>query len=273
MDHCDGNCTECGAKDSCASQPIKKSKPNELSKIKRIIGVLSGKGGVGKSFVTSSIATYLSRRGLNVGILDADITGPSIPKAFGIKEKAYGEENYIFPAETIGGIKVISATMLLEKETDPILWRGVLVSNLVVQFFENVAWGELDVLLIDMPPGTGDVALTIFQSLPIDDLIVVTSPQDLVSLIVSKALNMAKMMNIRVLGVIENMSYLLCPKCKEKIFLFGKSSLEKFAKEMNFNILGRLPLDSKNSLLMDQGEIEKMNLEEMHDIINKIIGE
>lgn len=272
METCNGNCAECGEKENC-SNVIEKAKANDLSNIKKIIGVLSGKGGVGKSFVTSSLATYLNRMGLNVGILDADITGPSIPKAFGLKEKAFGEDQYIFPVSTVGGIKVISANMLLDNESDPIIWRGALVSNLVTQFFENVAWGELDVLLIDMPPGTGDVALTIFQSLPVDQLVIVTSPQDLVSLIVSKALKMAEMMAIPILGVIENMSYLVCPKCDEHISLFGTSHLEEFAKERKFNILGRLPLNSANTLLMDRGEIEKINLPEMAEIAHKIIGE
>ena len=272
MANCSHDCANCEQKGNCADE-IVKSKPNDASKIKRVIGVLSGKGGVGKSFVTSSIAAYLSRSGLSVGILDADVTGPSIPKAFGIKEKAYGENNLIFPAESNGGIKVMSANLLLDNESDPIIWRGPLLANLVKQFFEDVAWGELDVLLIDMPPGTGDVALTIFQSLPVDDLIIVTSPQDLVSLIVSKAIKMAEMMNIHVLGVIENMSYLICPKCEEKIPLFGESHLEEFAKQMNFNILARLPLNSKNTLLMDKGEIEKLILPEIQPVIDIIKGE
>ena len=207
MANCDGNCEHCSV-EGCGER-IVKSKPNEFTNIKRIIGVLSGKGGVGKSFVTSSIATYLNRNGLKVGILDADVTGPSIPKAFGVKEKAYGENGFIFPAKTVGGIEIMSANLLLEDEKEPIIWRGPLVGNLVKQFFEQVMWGELDVLLIDMPPGTGDVALTTFQSLPIDDLIIITSPQDLVSLIVTKAIKMAEMMNIHVLGVVENMSYLV----------------------------------------------------------------
>ena len=185
----------------------------------------------------------------------------------------YGENNLIFPAQTNGGIKVISANLLLEDETDPIIWRGPLLGNLVKQFFEDVAWGDLDVLLIDMPPGTGDVALTIFQSLPVDDLIIVTSPQDLVSLIVSKAIKMAELMHIHVLGVIENMSYLVCPKCDEKINLFGESHLEEFAKEMNFDILARLPLNSVNTALMDKGEIEKLVLPEIQPVIDKIKGE
>ena len=271
MAECTHNCDTCGV-EGCGER-ITKSKQNELSNIKRIIGVLSGKGGVGKSFVTSSIAAYLNRNGLKVGILDADITGPSIPKAFGIKEKAYGENNFIYPAKSKGGIEIMSANLLLDNETDPIIWRGPLLGNLVKQFFEDVAWGELDVLLIDMPPGTGDVALTTFQSLPIDDLISVTSPQDLVSLIVSKAIKMAEMMNIHVLGVVENMSYLVCPKCEEKIPLFGESHLDEFAKQMKFDILGKLPLNSDNTKLMDTGEIEKISLPEIQSIINKIKGE
>ena len=272
MANCSHDCANCELKGNCADE-IVKSKPNDASKIKRVIGILSGKGGVGKSFVTSSIATYLSRNGLSVGILDADVTGPSIPKAFGIKEKAYGENNMIFPARTNGDIKVMSANLLLENDSDPIIWRGPLLANLVKQFFEDVAWGELDVLLIDMPPGTGDVALTIFQSLPVDDLIIVTSPQDLVSLIVSKAIKMAELMHIHVLGVIENMSYLICPKCDEKINLFGESHLEQFAKDMKFDILARLPLNSENTKLMDQGEIEKLVLPEIQPVVDKIKGE
>ena len=271
MAECNHNCESCSV-EGCGER-IVKSKQNELSNIKRIVAVLSGKGGVGKSFVTSSIASYLNRNGLKVGILDADVTGPSIPKAFGVKEKAYGENGFIFPCKTPGGIEVMSANLLLDNETDPILWRGPLVGNLVKQFFENVAWGELDVLLIDMPPGTGDVALTTFQSLPIDDLIIVTSPQDLVSLIVTKAIKMAEMMNINILGVIENMSYLVCPKCEEKIPLFGESHLEDFAKQMNFEILGKLPLNSANTALMDKGEIEKLILPEIQPIVDKIKGE
>jgi len=272
MANCDHNCENCAQKGSCADE-IVKSKPNDFSHIKRVIGVLSGKGGVGKSFITSSLATYLSRSGLKVGVLDADITGPSIPKAFGIKEKAYGEDGMIFPALTTGGIGVMSANLLLDNDSDPIIWRGPLLANLVKQFFENVTWGDLDVLLIDMPPGTGDVALTIFQSLPVDDLIIVTSPQDLVSLIVSKAIKMAELMKIHVLGVIENMSYLVCPKCEEKIPLFGESHLEEFAKQMNFEILAKLPLNSENTALMDKGEIEKLVLPEIQPVVDKIKGE
>ena len=188
-------------------------------------------------------------------------------------EKAYGEDNMIFPCLTTGGIRVMSANLLLDNDTDPIIWRGPLLGNLVKQFYENVAWGDLDVLLIDMPPGTGDVALTIFQSLPVDDLIIVTSPQDLVSLIVTKAIKMAELMKIHVLGVIENMSYLICPKCAEKINMFGESHLDDFAKEMNFTVLARLPLNSQNTILMDKGEIEKLVLPEIQPVIDIIKGD
>ena len=271
MADCNHDCNNCSV-EGCGSR-IEKAKLNDRSKIKKIIGVLSGKGGVGKSYITSLLAVYLNRQGYKVGIMDADITGPSIPKAFGIKDKAYGDDGLIFPLVSKGGIKLISANCLLENDSDPIVWRGPLLGGLIKQFYEDVLWEELDYLLIDMPPGTGDVALTTFQSLPIDDLIIVTSPQDLVSLIVTKAIKMAEMMNIHVLGVVENMSYLVCPKCEEKIPLFGESHLEEFAKEMKFNILGKLPLNSDNTALMDKGEIEKISLPEMQSIIDAIKGE
>ena len=262
MAECNHDCANCSVAENCESK-IQKAKLNERSKIKRIVGVLSGKGGVGKSFITSLLAVYLNRQGYKVGILDADITGPSIPKAFGIKDKAYGEDNLIYPLVTNGGIKIISANCLLENDGDPIVWRGPLLGGLIKQFYEDVLWEELDYLLIDMPPGTGDVALTIFQQLPVDDLIIVTSPQDLVSLIVTKAIKMANMMNIKVLGVIENMSYLNCPDCGKKINIFGESHLEEFAKEMKFNVRAKLPLVSENATLVDNGQVEKISLDEI----------
>ena len=262
MAECNHDCEHCGVAENCESK-IVKAKLNDRSKIKKIVGVLSGKGGVGKSYVTSVLATYLNREGFKVGIMDADITGPSIPKAFGIKEKAYGENNLIYPLQSKGGIKIISANNLLEDDTDPIVWRGPLLGGLIKQFYEDVLWEELDYLLIDMPPGTGDVALTIFQQLPVDDLIIVTSPQDLVSLIVTKAIKMANMMNIKVLGVIENMSYLECPDCGKKINIFGESHLEEFAKEMKFDVLAKLPLVSENTKLVDEGNIEQVSLKEI----------
>ncbi len=269
MADCNHDCEHCSVAEGCESK-IVKAKLNDRSKIKKIIGVLSGKGGVGKSYITSLLAVYLNRQGYKVGIMDADITGPSIPKAFGIKEKAYGEDGLIYPLLSKGGIKIMSANCLLENDSDPIVWRGPLLGGLIKQFYEDVLWEELDYLLIDMPPGTGDVALTVFQQLPVDDLIIVTSPQDLVSLIVTKAIKMANMMNIKVLGVIENMSYLVCPDCGKKISVFGESHLEEFANEMDFNILAKLPLVSENTALMDAGQIEKVTLDEIIPAVEMI---
>ncbi len=269
MPECDHNCENCSIADSCESK-IVKAKLNDRSKIKKIIGVLSGKGGVGKSYITSLLAVYLNRQGFKVGIMDADITGPSIPKAFGIKDKAYGEDNLIYPLVSNGGIKIMSANCLLENDSDPIVWRGPLLGGLIKQFYEDVLWEELDYLLIDMPPGTGDVALTIFQQLPVDDLVIVTSPQDLVSLIVTKAIKMANMMNIKVLGVIENMSYFVCPDCGKHINVFGESHLEKFAEEMSFNILAKLPLVSENTKLVDEGKVEQVSLDEILSAVEAI---
>lgn len=266
MSDCNHQCEGCPSSGNCESEIIK-AKLNDRSHIKRIIAVLSGKGGVGKSFITSSLAVSLAKKGYKVGILDADITGPSIPKSFGIEEKAYGQDNLIYPIKSNKyGIKIISSNMLLENDTEPIIWRGPLLGNLVKQFYEDVLWEELDYLLIDMPPGTGDVALSTFQLIPVDDLIIVTSPQDLVSMIVSKAINMAEMMHINVLGVVENMSYLICPNCHEHIKLFGESHLEEFAKKMHFNILNKVPLYSDNTKLMDEGRVEDITCKEIDEI-------
>ena len=269
---CDGNCEGCASASSCSSKGngIVKAKLNDRSKVKRVVAVLSGKGGVGKSFVTSLLAVKLQRKGYRVGILDADVTGPSIPKAFGITEKAMGEDGIIYPAKSMTGIDIMSANLLLDDESEPIIWRGALLGNLVKQFFEDVLWEDLDFLLIDMPPGTGDIALTTFQSIPIDDLIIVTSPQDLVSLVVTKAIKMARMMNINVLGVIENMSYVKCPKCDEKISIFGESHLDEFAKNLNFDVLGKLPIVSENVKRVDKGEAEYIELEEFDPIVEKV---
>lgn len=269
MADCNHDCASCGVED-CASRGIQKAVLNDRSSIKKIIAVLSGKGGVGKSFVTCNLAVALAKKGYKVGVLDSDITGPSIPKAFGLKGPCEGEDGLIYPLITKLGIKVISTNLLLERESDPILWRGPLLGNLVKQFYEDVLWEDLDYLLIDMPPGTGDVALTAFQILPIDEIIIVTSPQDLVSLIVKKALRMAEMMNIKVLGVIENMSYLVCPDCHKHISVFGESHLEDFAKEMKFDILGRLPINPINTSLIDKGLVEDVHIDEIDEIINKL---
>lgn len=270
MADCNHDCENCASASGCASK-IEKAKLNDRSHIKRIVAVLSGKGGVGKSFVTSMLAVKLNRQGYKVGILDADVTGPCIPKSFGVKEKAYGEDNLIYPLPTKGGIKIISANCLLEDESDPIVWRGVLLGNLIKQFYEDVLWEELDYLLIDMPPGTGDVALSVFQLLPVDDLVIVTSPQDLVKLIVTKAIKMANMMNIKVLGVVENMSYLPCPDCGKRIEVFGPSHIEEFSKELHFDVLAKLPLNPENTALMDKGEIEKVSLPEIDSAVEAIV--
>ncbi len=269
MSECNFDCENCASKGSCNQIP--KAKLNNRSQIKHIIAVLSGKGGVGKSFVTSSIAVALRREGYKVGILDADITGPSIPKAFGITEKARGEDSLIYPILSKMGIRIMSANCLLDNDSDPIVWRGPLLGNLVKQFYEDVLWEELDYLLIDMPPGTGDVALTTFQMIPVEDLIIVTSPQDLVSMIVKKAIKMATMMKINVLGVIENMSYLKCPDCGKNIPVFGESHLDDFAKEMNFEVLAKLPIVSENAKMIDEGRIEEVMVPGIDSCINKIL--
>lgn len=267
---CNHNCESCGVKD-CSSR-IEKAKLNEESSIKHTIAIVSGKGGVGKSFITSLLATKLNKLGKNVGILDGDITGPSIPQSFNIHTPAYGNGvNLIYPAISHDGIKIISSNMLVNNEDDPIIWRGGLASTLLTQFYKDVLWEDLDFLLIDMPPGTSDINLTTFQSIPLNGIIVISTPQDLVSLIVSKAINMAKMMNIPILGVIENMSYVTCPNCDEKIYLYGESKLEDFAKKQGIDILGRLPLKAGTSVEVDSGKFESINFDEFDEILNKIL--
>mgnify|MGYP000877094599 CR=1 FL=1 len=246
-------------------------KTNELNNIKKVIGIVSGKGGVGKSIVTSLVATIMNKKGFNVGILDADITGPSIPKAFGINGMIESNELGMFPATSKNGIKIVSTNLLLENESDTIIWRGPLIANLVKQFWTDVIWGNIDYLFIDMPPGTGDVPLTIFQSIPLSGIIIVTSPQDLVSMIVSKAVNMANKMSIPILGIIENMSYVMCPKCGEKINIFGDSNINKVAKTNNLNLLGKMPISSKLALSCDNGNIENFEEKWLKEIEDKII--
>jgi len=231
---------------------------NELSDIKKVIAVVSGKGGVGKSLITSSLACAMRKRGRAVGILDADITGPSIPKAFGIHGRAEGSEIGIYPMTSAGGIEVMSLNLLTERETDPVVWRGPIIAGTVKQFWTDVIWGKLDYLFVDMPPGTGDVPLTVFQSLPVDGIIVVTSPQDLVSMIVTKAVNMAEMMQIPVLGLVENYSYFQCPDCGKQHAVFGQSHIAEVAKNLNLEVLARLPIDPGLAAACDAGEIESL---------------
>ena len=229
---------------------------HEMSSVKKVIGVLSGKGGVGKSLVTSMLAVTMNRMGYHTAILDADVTGPSIPKAFGIKEKARGDEFGLFPVKTKFGIDIMSVNLLLENDTDPVVWRGPIIANTVKQFWKDVIWSDVDFMFIDMPPGTGDVPLTVFQSIPVDGIIVVTSPQELVSMIVSKAVKMAKMMNIPIIGLVENMSYFKCPDNGKDYQIFGKSHIEEIAQKHSLEVLAKIPIDPKISLACDRGTIE-----------------
>ena len=232
-------------------------KQNEYTKIHHVIGVISGKGGLGKSFVCGSLAVELARSGARVGILDADITGPSIPKMLGLAgERATAVNDILVPATTKGGIEVMSANLVLENETDPIVWRGPVIAGALRQFFEECAWGELDYLIVDMPPGTGDVPLTVFQSLPIEGVVVVSSPQDLVQMVVGKAFNMASMMSVPVLGLVENMAYVTCPHCGEKIWPYGPSHLAQTADEYGIDALGELPIDPALAAACDHGTLE-----------------
>lgn len=261
MSSCNHNCGSCER--TCSTQSGRNldfiAPLNKFSSIKHVIGVMSGKGGVGKSSVTSMLAVHMQRLGYKVGILDADITGPSIPKAFGIKQKATNDQALgILPVESKNGMKIMSVNVLLENEEDPVIWRGPVITGVVKQFWTDVFWNELDYLFVDMPPGTGDVTLTVFQSIPLDGVVVVTSPQGLVSMIVKKACGMAEKMSIPVIGIIENMSYVKCPDCGKEIDIYGKSNLEDFAKELNIAVLGKMPLDADIARLCDEGRIEGM---------------
>ncbi len=256
MSGCNHDCGSCSQ--SCSERDPKSflEKPHELSNIKHVIGVVSGKGGVGKSMVTSLLAVTMQRAGYKVGILDADVTGPSIPQAFGVHEKAKGNELGILPVNSKTGIELMSVNLLLPDETDPVVWRGPVISGTVKQFWTDVIWGDVDYMFVDMPPGTGDVPLTVFQSLPLDGIVIVTSPQDLVSMIVEKALKMARMMNVPVLGLVENMSYALCPDCGKKIDVFGESKSVAVSQKFGLPMLGQLPINPKLSAAVDAGLIE-----------------
>lgn len=245
---------------------------NRFSDIKKVIGIVSGKGGVGKSFVTGSLAVELSKRGYQVGILDADLTGPSIQKMFGIKGQAEGDMNGIYPKETVNGIRIMSINMLLEDEETPVIWRGPVLAGVVKQFWTDVIWGELDYLLVDMPPGTGDVPLTVFQSLPLDGIVIVTSPQDLVTMIVKKAYNMAEEMHVPVLGIIENYSYVECPDCGKKIYIFGESHIDSLAQAMNLPVLGKMPVMPAMASFSDEGKFELIENDKIQDAV-KVISE
>ncbi len=253
-----GSCSKSSC-EGCASSKGPQSflvEQNKFSNIKHVIGVVSGKGGVGKSFVTSSLAVNMAKKGYKVGILDADITGPSIPKMFGAHDQVLGDENgMMHPYETKEGIKLISVNLLMDNEEDPVIWRGPVIAGVVKQFWNETVWGDIDYLFVDMPPGTGDVPLTVFQSLPVDGIVIVTSPQELVNMIVKKAYNMAGLMHVPVLGVVENFSYLKCPDCGKQIKLFGESNIDATAKELGVEVLGKLPLDPAYAQTADKGEI------------------
>ena len=255
MSECTHDCSTCSAHCSEKQESLLE-KLNEMSSVGKVIAVVSGKGGVGKSLVTSLLAVNAQRHDRKTAILDADITGPSIPKTFNIHEKATGDGQFIFPAKTKTGIEVMSLNLLLENETDPVVWRGPVIAGAVKQFWTDVAWNEIDQMYIDMPPGTGDVPLTVFQSIPVDGIVIVTTPQDLVSLIVEKAVNMAKLMNIPIVGIVENMSYFACPDCGKKHEIFGKSHVEEAAKTFGIPHFARLPMDPKLTSMVDRGAIE-----------------
>ena len=256
-DNCSSNCASCG--EDCPSRTAPQSlleKPNDLTQIDKVIGVVSGKGGVGKTLVTSLLAAEMQKRGFLTGIMDADVTGPSIPRSFGIEGKAMSDGNYIYPVESKNGTKIISMNMLLENPEDPVVWRGPVIAGVVKQFYTEVAWGGLTYLFVDMPPGTGDVPLTVFQSLPVDGIVVVTSPQELVSMIVEKAVKMADLMKIPVLGIVENMSYFECPDCGKRHAIFGESHIEELAGKYGISAVSRIPIDPQIASLADAGKIE-----------------
>ena len=257
MSECTHDCSSCGASCGERTEPQDLRKPaNPLSSIKKVIAVVSGKGGVGKSAITCTLAAAMAKRGKKVGILDADITGPSVPRAFGIHRRAEGSELGIYPAVTDGGIELMSLNLLVERETDPVVWRGPVIAGAVEQFWTDVIWGDLDYLFVDMPPGTGDVPLTVFQSLPVDGSIVVTAPQTLVGMIVTKAVRMAEMLDIPVLGLVENYSYFRCPDCGGEHPVFGESTIDALGAQLSLPVLARLPIDPALARAVDAGEVE-----------------
>ena len=270
MANCTHDCSTCSS--SCGSRSKESFiKPiNKKSSVKRVVAVASGKGGVGKSLVTALLAVRAKARGYRVGILDADITGPSIPKAFGVRELARGTDGAILPVMTKSGIEIMSMNTLLEHEDDPVVWRGTLIAGAATQFWTDVEWGDLDLLFIDMPPGTGDVPLTVFQSIPLSGAVVVTTPQDLVEMIVGKAVNMARMMNVPLLGVAENMSYFVCPDCGKEHDIFGPSKVKELQKKYGFPAAARLPLADGTRLLCDSGRIEEADTDALSAIFSEI---
>lgn len=269
MGECTHNCSDCG--ETCSERTeIQKEKLNALSRVKKVIAVVSGKGGVGKSLVTGLLASAAASKGFKTAVLDADITGPSIPKAFGLKEKASGSKQGLLPVKSAGGVQIMSLNLLLENETDPVVWRGPVIAGAVRQFWTDVIWDDVDYMFIDMPPGTGDVPLTVFQSLPVDGIVIVTSPQDLVTMIVEKAVRMAGLMNVPIVGLVENLSYFVCPDCGKTHFIFGKSNLEALALKFGITHVARLSVDPQFAALCDRGELEKADSSALEPIIEAL---
>lgn len=270
-ENCNHNCSSCGSDcpDRTAPQNMRE-KANDQSHIKKVIGIVSGKGGVGKSLVTSLLAVLTQRQGYQTAILDADITGPSIPRIFGVHKKSMGTENGILPEKTSCGTEIMSVNLLLENDNDPVIWRGPIIAGVVKQFWTDVIWGDVDYMFVDMPPGTGDVPLTVFQSLPVDGIIVVTSPQELVHMIVEKAVKMAEIMHIPVLGIVENMSYYVCPACHEKHDIFGQSRVEELAAEFGINMVARIPVSPELTSLCDKGLIAEVQGNWLDNLVQKI---
>ena len=273
MSDCTHDCSTCG--ESCAERkeanPFEKKPLRDGCRVGKVYGVVSGKGGVGKSMVTSQLAVAVRREGYNVAILDADITGPSIPRAFGVHGRAQGMGDAILPAESRTGIQMMSVNLLLEHETDPVIWRGPVIGGVVQQFWGDVLWQDVDYMFVDMPPGTGDVALNVFQSLPVDGVIIVASPQDLVAMVVEKAVKMAQMMNIPIVGLVENMSYLTCPDCGRKIYPFGEGKTEAAAARYGVPLLAKMPIDPALAKLADEGTIENFQGDWLRDAVDAII--
>lgn len=272
MSDCTHDCSSCSSDCGDRKQEDVRKNPHALSKIGKVYAVVSGKGGVGKSMVTSQLAVLLNRRGHKVAVLDADITGPSVPKMFGIAESATSSELGLHPVKSSGDVSVMSINLLLPNETDPVIWRGPVIAGVVTQFWTDVVWGELDYMFVDLPPGTGDVPLTVFQSLPLDGVIIVASPQELVSMVVEKAVRMAEMMDIPIVGLIENMSYFECPDCGKRLHIFGEGKTEAAAKSHGLRFLGRVPIDPSLAEMSDRGEIESFEgdwLDPVADLLEK----
>ena len=264
------SCSSCAQAGNCPSKKADmKIAPNQYTHVKKVIGVISGKGGVGKSMVTASLARLMRDRGYSVGILDADITGPSIPKMYGLHEHALGAEEGLFPCMAKDETRIMSVNLLLDSEDTPVIWRGPIIAGVVKQFWEEVLWGDLDYLFVDMPPGTGDVPLTVFQSLPLDGVVIVTSPQDLVQMIVKKAYHMANAMNVPVLGLVENFSYLKCPDCGKEIAVFGESRIDEIAKELAIPVLGKMPIDPELAKQVEEEKFYEVTNEYLKDAIDK----